>query len=305
MEENKNNAEVGNETKKNLKIPKYLLIGIIGLQVIALVVTMFILKGRGASGGGGEGSSSSSLLPIWVAVFIPIIPAAFVEPDETAVKKQSDIVQYSIFAAGPMANVALALIVLLLSNLIFSPIEANISEPIGFSFNVQEDLPAAQAGIESGTIISKVNGKLVTDGNQLSGQLYYASSPGETITLSSATQDYAVTLTNHPNNPERGYLGVVNVKNEIRIKEGYEQWKGIFFWFKDLFKWLFLLNLFVGLINLLPLGIVDGGRMLQVLLSKLIKNQAKAMKVWGFISLLFVALLVIGLAGTYLKPLFS
>ena len=57
----------------NLKTPKYILVGLIVLQVIAMAATIFFFKGRGGSGEGDGGSSSSSLLPIWLVVFIPLL----------------------------------------------------------------------------------------------------------------------------------------------------------------------------------------------------------------------------------------
>ncbi|HLD05989.1 MAG TPA: site-2 protease family protein [Candidatus Nanoarchaeia archaeon] len=240
----------------------------------------------------------------FLSVLIPIIPAAFVEPDEEQVRKQKDIVQYSIFAAGPIANIMLALVVLLFANLVMVPIEANITEPVGFSFDVQEGYPAAQAGITSGTVITKVNGETMTDATRFSGRMFYASAPDERMVLSSAEKDYEMVLAPHPDDSAKGYIGVQGIRNEVQVKPGYEPWKGTFFWFKDLVKWLFLLNLFVGLINLLPLGIVDGGRMLHVLLSQLFP-QERANRIWGIVSFGFLALLLIGLAGTYLKPLFG
>ena len=124
------------------------------------------------------------------------------------------------------------------------------------------------------------------------------------MVLAAAEKDYEIVLAPHPDDPARGYIGVQGIRNEVQVKPGYESWKGTFFWFKDLVKWLFLLNLFVGLINLLPLGIVDGGRMLHVLLSQLFP-QERANRIWGIVSFGFLALLLSGLAGTYLKPLFG
>src|SRR3989344_5025054 len=42
--------------------------------------------------------------PAIFGVIIPFIPAAYVEPDEKDMLKREDIVQYSIYAAGPMSN---------------------------------------------------------------------------------------------------------------------------------------------------------------------------------------------------------
>ena len=51
------------------------------------------------------------------SILLPIFPIAFVEPDEKKLSKEKDIVQYSIFAAGPMANIILPFIILLLFSL--------------------------------------------------------------------------------------------------------------------------------------------------------------------------------------------
>lgn len=236
------------------------------------------------------------------AVLIPIIPAAFVEPNEKLVKKQPDIVQYSIFSAGPISNIALALVFLLIMSVVINPIEAKITEPVGFSFKIEDtSLPAGQSGLESDMIIDSFNGEKITDAGYFVEKMYYCSTPNSQIELGSGDNKYKITTIENPENPGRGLIGISEIKNEIRVKEEYKKFKGVFFWFKDLFKWLFLLNLFVGLINLLPLGIVDGGRMLQVFLHSVIKNKNKANKIWGFISFFFLALLIIGIVGNYMK----
>jgi membrane-associated protease RseP (regulator of RpoE activity) len=85
------------------------------------------------------------------------------------------------------------------------------------------------------------------------------------------------------------------------VRPEYESIKGPYYWFKDLFKWLFLLNYFIGLINLFPIYITDGARMLRVAIGKLVKNQEKAIKVWSFINMMFLFLILIGIVSTYLK----
>ena len=92
---------------------------------------------------------------------------------------------------------------------------------------------------------------------------------------------------------------VNNFKNERRVLQKYQTLKPYYYWLKDLFKWIFVFNLFVGLFNLLPLGIVDGGRILKTLLDRIMKNKKKAQKVWGFISFFFLAVLILGLLTTY------
>ena len=60
------------EKKKvdNLKLLKYILLGLVALQVVVIAATL--LSGRGSGSGGGD-SSSSSVVPFWLIIMIPII----------------------------------------------------------------------------------------------------------------------------------------------------------------------------------------------------------------------------------------
>ena len=237
-----------------------------------------------------------------LGILAPIIPAAFVEPNEEKLKKEKEIVQYSIFAAGPVSNIFLALVFFLLMIAVFNPIEARLMEPVGFSFDITNtSLPAGVAGLQSGMIVNSFNYKNINDSTYFLNQMQYCVKPEQQVTFGTANATYAATTIASPNDATRGFVGVNNIKNEVRVKQKYEEsvFVKIFFWFKDLFKWLFLLNLFIGLANLMPLGIVDGGRMLQLLLSSTMNDQKKAMKVWGFIGLLFLIFILFGLITNY------
>src|SRR3989338_9576438 len=56
-------------------------------------------------------------------VFFGPVLGAFVEPDENKMRKQTDIVQYSILAAGSFANILLAVISLLLLVIVITPVQ--------------------------------------------------------------------------------------------------------------------------------------------------------------------------------------
>ena len=238
----------------------------------------------------------------FLAVFVPIIPAAFVEPDEKKMSKQPDVIQYSIFAAGPMANIVLAVLILfampyVIDSTKLAPFEGKITEPIGFSFDIINDtLPAAQAGLKSGMVVTEFNGKPVTDANYFIETMYYRTNPGDVVTFIANDESYSVESVNVDG---RAIIGIEKIQNERRMLPKYEFVKHPYYWTKDLFKWLFLLNLFIGLFNLLPLGIVDGGLMMGTLLKKTIKDEKKAKKLWGVISFLLFAILILGLISTY------
>ena len=244
------------------------------------------------------------------AILAPIIPAAFVEPDEKKLSKESDVAQYSVFAAGPIINILIALLIFIAMPYVanpsrLAPFEGSITDPVGFSFELTNTtLPAAQAGLQDGMIVSSFNGQPITDITSFLETMAYCTAPGETVTLGVEGQTYSMT-TVASDDRKRGIIGVTNFKNERRVKPEYEWLKHPFYWTKDLFKWLFLLNFFIGLFNLLPLGIVDGGRILKTLLRRLMEDKQKAIKMWGFISLFFLILLIFGLLTTYVGNPFA
>lgn len=63
MENSKNENIEEKKIGKNLKLPKYLLAGLIGLQVIVLIAQIVILKGCGG-GSKGEDSGITTFFPI-------------------------------------------------------------------------------------------------------------------------------------------------------------------------------------------------------------------------------------------------
>ena len=133
--------------------------------------------------------------------------------------------------------------------------------------------------------------------------MYYCVGPGETITLGSKSkgENYEITTVEHPEDDSRGFIGVTTIKNEGKIKDKYDMFGGMFFWLKGLLKWLYLLNLFIGLMNLLPIYITDGAKKLLVMFQSSMKDKKKAIKIWSAINWLFVLLILIGLFATYLK----
>jgi membrane-associated protease RseP (regulator of RpoE activity) len=239
-------------------------------------------------------------------IVIPLLPAAFVEPDEEELKKKSDIVQYSIFAAGPMANIILALIVALPFIFLFIPYEAKITDNVGFSFNIiNEDLPAKNVGMINGSIISSINGVNVKTFADFQMEMFKVK-PNEEIIVVANDIVYNLKTINHPDNENNAYIGILATENKKIIKEEYLGTKtNIFFWFKDLFKWLILLNIGIGLMNLLPAGPLDGGHMIRLAFKKIFKKEETAHKIWKYIGLFFLFLILFMLFSSYIFNPFS
>jgi membrane-associated protease RseP (regulator of RpoE activity) len=239
------------------------------------------------------------------SLILPLFPLAFVEPEEKKLEKSPDIVQYSIFSAGPMTNIILYLVVVLLFSFVVIPLESNITHPVGISFNgLMDNYSAQEAGMRPGTIINSYNGEQVLtyqNFTSLAGDIR----PDQQITLGTDNGTFTIVTKPSPDDPEKGYIGILDIRNERRINDKYSSFGTAFFWIKDLIRWLFMINLLVGLMNLLPLMVTDGGRMLKTAFEKIFKDSKKADKLWMFIGFLFIFTLISALVVRYTLPLFD
>ena len=95
--------------------------------------------------------------------------------------------------------------------------------------------------------------------------------PGQNITIGTNECDYSIILDKNPNNESKGYMGIQAAKH-YELNDGVASIYGdtlpwIWFGVLELFQWICILNLGIGLFNLLPLKPLDGGHMFETLLS--------------------------------------
>ena len=242
-------------------------------------------------------------------VFFGPILGAFVEPNEEKLRKEKDITQYSVLAAGSFSNILLAILSVVLLSFVFSPVLQTMIEPTGFSFNayVNDSYPFAQAGITTGMVITGIDGTATTTFQEFSDELGYHK-PGDTIKVQTKEKEYSIALAVSPDNERKPFLGIQDIKNEFDVKERYTAgvWNLIYViidWIAGLLRWLFLLSLGIGLFNLLPLPIVDGGRMAQVFLHKW-KGADVGEKRYRQIGMFFLIILLLNLFFPLLVKLF-
>ena len=247
-----------------------------------------------------------------IVFFGPII-GAFVEPDEKELVKRDDLTQLSLFAAGPFSNVILAVLVYLLISLVFAPIELSMVQFDGVRFSeIQKGFPAEVAGVQPGVTYSIVNGQHIT-GVQDFANAINCVKPGEGVTLATANESHLVITTESPTIKGQGYLGVVGIESSYDLKS--HDW-----WYVDIFQvlqifsnpfaqdwhdyallqWVVLLSLGIGLANLLPLGPVDGGRMIQLAFVR-VKGKEKGNKAWMQLTVVVLVVLILLIVYPILK----
>lgn len=233
----------------------------------------------------------------FLCLILPVIPAAFVEPDDKQLAKAKLKNKMGVFAAGPFSNILTAGVILLLVLLVFNPVGKMLFMPAGVKIvSVTEDGPSAFSGLAQDDIIIDVNGVYVSDVEEFVAELK-RNSPGDKIYLKTDNGVRDIVLGKNPSDESLPWLGISsrpytvvrdNVKNSIGtfVPSAVE-------WVFGFFYWLFLLSLGIGLFNLLPMGPLDGGLMMRSLLKKYYDKKgilAFRLISWGFFALILINL---------------
>jgi len=208
-------------------------------------------------------------------VFIALF-AGFVEPDEEEFDKAKKISKLRVIGAGATSNVifAFALGALLLTNPIFALI---LPEPLVEWFydapdgvlviSIIPDGGAEKAGLQSGDLITAINGVVII--TPLDFQKVDLK-PGETVTVTVQRNgqqlQLPVEIMPSPDDPNRGLVGIMR-DNALSYKPVYNfiEWDPQVSMF---LLWLWMISFFIGIINMLPLPILDGGKFIHTIIDK-------------------------------------
>ncbi|MBN1896395.1 MAG: site-2 protease family protein [Candidatus Aenigmarchaeota archaeon] len=83
-----------------------------------------------------------------------------------------------------------------------------------------------------------------------------------------------------------GFIGVLNVAASYELNDGLEPLDGVFGFIQGLLMFLFIINIGVGIVNLLPVKPLDGGKMWDILMARYIpKHSKQIMRILGYVVL--------------------
>ena len=242
------------------------------------------------------------------AIFIAMF-AGFVEPDEEEFNKAKKISKLRVIGAGATSNVIFALVlgVILLTNPFFAMV---VPEPLLSIFydlpdgvlvlSIIENSGAERAGLLANDIITSINGI------QILSPLDFQKTdliPGEIAKVSilrdGQTLQFPVEVIPSPEDPKRGLIGIIR-DNSFAYKPvlNFIEWKdpGV----SMFLLWLWMISFFIGVINMLPLPILDGGKFIHTIIDKKISDKAVNTTMWGIYAFTF-GLFGLDIALSYIK----
>ena len=241
----------------------------------------------------------------FLGIVLPIIPAAFVEPDEKQMSKSSRKKQYAVLSAGPFANV-ITFLVFLGVFFLMAPVASSITELQGVHIiSVEENSPAFLAGLQENETVQSINNKEINNIEEFQ-EVLAGTKPYQKIDLITDKGSYSITTAENPSNSEASYIGVGiiplerNLNQDLVNKYGEFPLRG-FLWLSLLVFWIWVTNLGVGLVNLLPVGPLDGGKMFYLFLTSKIKNEKVAKKIWVWFSIIIGGIITILLLQQFIE----
>ena len=235
-----------------------------------------------------------SIKSIGLLLFI-ILPGAFVEPDEDELKNAKRSSRLRVYAAGSIANISLAIIAILLVSLISMGIPHYFAEDGIAIDRVVSDSPS-DGILKGGMVLEAIDNHKITDAESYSN-IVSSFKPGDNITVQTDQGSYSIILGKNPNNDSVGFFGIQANKHFKLIDDSLGPVPWVLFELLDLFQWVFMLNLGIGLFNLLPLKPLDGGYMLEILLSyKLSENLYRPIvnALSGVMAIIIIFSLIVG-----------
>jgi len=236
-----------------------------GLVALAVTVIVHELSHALAARNGGV---KVKRLGIIFVLALPI--GAFTEPDEDSFQAASHATKLRVLAAGSLANLATAALVIGLLSLALVGYPATPSAVV-----VQSVIPntlASSLGIKAGYLIYAVNGTRTNTLAALSEALA-STHPGQLVTL----------VTNHGNltgrlgavppgygESDKGFIGIELdsmpfFSPRLRLGLSPSEWLQV----ETYGFWIWFINLNVGIFNALPIPLLDGDQFFKELMALL------------------------------------
>ncbi|BFI73234.1 hypothetical protein YN1_2210 [Nanoarchaeota archaeon] len=254
--------------------------GVFSIPVIQSIIAIFIAAFIHEFSHGVLVYKNKLNLKSWGFFYIGPLMGAFVEPDDKEVEKIDKKEQLKIYGAGATINIIAGLIFLGLF-LLFSYIISifNLAKPY---VEIVGTIPHTNAYnvIPNNTILYSIDNTSISYINQI-GTIDQHLKPGEYVYLSTSSGNYYIKTTEIDN---RTYIGII-------VEQQYKYPNPSIPFFSSLLLWLFIINIGLGIGNMLPIYPLDGGRALKSILEMFL-DEEKTKKIINIISIIVVILIL-------------
>lgn len=236
------------------------------------------------------------------------IPLAFVEVDDKDLEELRRFDRIKIFSAGSFANILVYFVLaFMVSNFLHPFMMREMMEVKGVKItHVYEGTPAYESNLTAGMVIREINGVKI---NNLSDfrRVMEKVKAGEEVELIADHTGFRIRTVPHPQNESRAYLGV-GLSEEVGVREGAKAKYGILgdliLWTYDFLVYSSTLNLLIGVVNLLPLFITDGSKLLYDFLDYLIRHERMKRTVCNVINFMTLFLFASGALNALMRGTF-
>jgi membrane-associated protease RseP (regulator of RpoE activity) len=233
-----------------------------------------------------------------------VIPMAFVEPDEEDMKAATRLSRLRVISIASVMNILSAYIIAFLILLPISPFVESLVHLSGVTVTtVVPGTPAEAAGLPVGVVITSIDGTAMANITHFS-ELLQQYSPNDTISLATSAGAFDITLTAQSGNASQPYMGVYfeqawDFRESVLATTPLPLLNAVMFiWF--CLQWMANLSIMVGIMNLLPIWVADGGQFVFQTLGYVIRDEKKLIKLCNIIYYLCLLLLLFNLVGPYI-----
>lgn len=208
-----------------------------------------------------------------------IIPGAFVEPNQDELKQINGISKLRVYFAGPMFNMGLAAIGLILMMCVggfLATEDIYVSDGMEISSVVPSS--PSEGVLVDGMLIKAINNHTVTNTSTYSA-IMDKNKIGENVTVTTDSGIYIIQAQANPNNSSRAYIGIRAKEHRIVSPEASRKYGTFIPWLltqlREFLYLVFLLNFSVGTFNLLPMKPLDGGLILEEIVNYRITDERR------------------------------
>jgi membrane-associated protease RseP (regulator of RpoE activity) len=159
---------------------------------------------------------------------------------------------------------------------------------------------AEKAGLQINDVITSINNiPVVTPLDFAKVKLAPGDIAKVTVLRNGITIDHQVEIMPSPDDPTKGLIGITR-DNSISYKPvyGFIEWKSPEL--SMFLLWLWMISFFIGIINMLPLPILDGGKFIHSIIDKKLSDSMVNRTMWAIYGFTF-ALFGLNIALSYMK----